>query len=228
MAFPRLYRNTVRKNVKTITAVHAVGTTAPIRIGHCDCRADRHGHRPYSDRQQPQRPWPLSDEEPIQADWQGWLAGGREVERTTDATTACKAGQNSSRPFLRATRLQVTLPVEQMDVTAPTMNAKRAGRANGIHQLAGAEDFCIAALNVAAEPALRQLGESMCAGHQCMPDPPAISLTNSPTTTFASPNSIHVLSEKYSALSMPAKPGFLLRLIANTVRALSASMIGMP
>ena len=47
-------------------------------------------------------------------------------------------------------------------------------------------------------------------------------------TAFASPKSIQVRSEKYSSLSMPAKPGFLLRLMAKIVRALSASMIGMP
>ena len=47
-------------------------------------------------------------------------------------------------------------------------------------------------------------------------------------TAFASPKSIHVRSEKYSSLSMPANPGFFDRLIANTSRALSASMIGMP
>src|SRR5581483_3172769 len=64
--------------------------------------------------------------------------------------------------------------------------------------------------------------------HQCMPEPPASCLTSSPMTFFASPNSIHVRSAKYSSLSMPANPGFLLRLIAKTLRALSASMIGIP
>jgi hypothetical protein len=53
-------------------------------------------------------------------------------------------------------------------------------------------------------------------------------LTNSPTTALASPKSMKVWSAKYSSLSIPAKPGFLLRLIANTVLALSASMMGMP
>src|SRR5205814_6895110 len=62
---------------------------------------------------------------------------------------------------------------------------------------------------------------------QCIPEPDS-SFTSSPITAFASPNSIHVRSEKYSSLSMPANPGFLLRLIANTARALSAAMIGIP
>src|SRR5213082_2308508 len=60
-----------------------------------------------------------------------------------------------------------------------------------------------------------------------MPEPPASCFTNSPITFFASPNNIHVRSPKYSSLSMPANPGFLLRLMANTLRALSASMIDM-
>src|SRR5712691_9486713 len=63
---------------------------------------------------------------------------------------------------------------------------------------------------------------------QCIPEPPDSCLTSSPTTALASPNSIQVLSEKYSSLSIPANPGFLLRLMARTVRALSASTIGMP
>ena len=63
---------------------------------------------------------------------------------------------------------------------------------------------------------------------QCIPEPPESALARLPTTAFASPNSIQVRSAKYRALSMPAKPGFLLRLIAKTVRALSASIIGMP
>src|SRR3989440_12508615 len=53
-------------------------------------------------------------------------------------------------------------------------------------------------------------------------------LTRSPSTAFASPKSIQVLSWTYSSLSIPAKPGFLLRFTASTVFALSASMIGMP
>src|SRR4051812_3706455 len=53
---------------------------------------------------------------------------------------------------------------------------------------------------------------------QWSPLPPTSCFTSSPMTFLASPNSIHVFSEKYSSLSIPAKPGFLLRLIANTVR----------
>jgi hypothetical protein len=45
---------------------------------------------------------------------------------------------------------------------------------------------------------------------------------------LASPNSISVLSAVYSSLSMPAKPGFIERLMAMHSFALSASMIGMP
>jgi hypothetical protein len=45
---------------------------------------------------------------------------------------------------------------------------------------------------------------------------------------LASPNSISVLSAKNSSFSMPAKPGFMLRLMTKTVLALSASIIGMP
>ena len=63
--------------------------------------------------------------------------------------------------------------------------------------------------------------------HQWIP-PPANCLTRSPSTAFASPNSIQVLSSTYSSLSMPANPGFLLRFTASTVFALSASMMGIP
>src|SRR6267143_1142804 len=57
---------------------------------------------------------------------------------------------------------------------------------------------------------------------------PANCFTRSPSTAFASPKSIQVLSCTYSSLSMPAKPGFLLRFTASTVFALSASMMGIP
>jgi hypothetical protein len=44
--------------------------------------------------------------------------------------------------------------------------------------------------------------------------PSANSFANAPTTAFASPNSINVLSCVYSSLSIPANPGFIVRLIA--------------
>ena len=59
------------------------------------------------------------------------------------------------------------------------------------------------------------------------PDPLRF-FTTSPMTFFASPNSMSVLSAKYSSFSMPANPGFIDRLMASTTLALSASMIGMP
>jgi hypothetical protein len=49
---------------------------------------------------------------------------------------------------------------------------------------------------------------------QCMPPSPASCLASSPTTALASPKSMKVLSRKYSSLSIPAKPGFLERLMA--------------
>ena len=60
---------------------------------------------------------------------------------------------------------------------------------------------------------------------QCPPDS---CFTRSPTACFASPNSMYVWSAEYSSLSMPAKPGFMERLMAMHIFALSASMIGMP
>src|SRR5258705_12337049 len=60
---------------------------------------------------------------------------------------------------------------------------------------------------------------------QC-PPLPLSAFTSSPTTALASPKSMYVRSPKYSSFSMPAKPGFILRLMAKHVRALSASMMG--
>src|SRR6266550_4063787 len=73
----------------------------------------------------------------------------------------------------------------------------------------------------------QQAGGNHRSEFQWIPPPPNC-LTRSLNTAFASPNNIHVLSSMYSSLSMPAKPGFLLRFTARTVFALSASMMGMP
>lgn len=66
---------------------------------------------------------------------------------------------------------------------------------------------------------------------RAMPHAPFMSASSfaiDPTTAFASPKSMRVWSSVYSSLSMPAKPGFIERLIAKTVLAMSALMIGMP
>ena len=144
-----------------MTAVHAAGMTALIRIGHCDCRAiGTAAHQAATvSNQSAQGPCPMKN----QLIWLERLFDGRrDVERTMDATRACKAGAKLQQIAPPSTRLQVTLPVEQMDVTAPMMNANRAGRAVGVHQLAGADDSSIAALNVAAGASMaRNSGEIM-------------------------------------------------------------------
>jgi hypothetical protein len=48
------------------------------------------------------------------------------------------------------------------------------------------------------------------------------------TADLASPNSIEVFGSKYNSFSMPAKPGFMERLITITERESATSRIGMP
>jgi hypothetical protein len=72
------------------------------------------------------------------------------------------------------------------------------------------------------------LGLSNATRPQWPPASPASALTMSPSTPFASPNTISVLSAEYNSLSMPANPGFIDRLMAMHALARSASMIGMP